>query len=331
MSCRNTRAAGDEREFHRSLIEAIYQASPDGILLVDAEGTIISHNQRLFEVLRVDPEAISGKRDASLVGVPDRLLLARALETVKDREAFLEHVEALYANPALEDVCQVEQKDGRTLERHSKALWASDGRYFGRVWFFRDITAQKDAERTLLRMLRHDPLTGAASRRHFFERAGEEVARARRFQHPLSLIMLDVDHFKRINDRWGHAAGDKVLKELCATAKGVLRQQDLLARTGGEEFVVLAPETTAEGAFQLAERLRRRVAAMAVAEGSDAIHCTVSLGVAALQRTDASIELVLKRADDALYEAKRAGRNRSVQDLTGGRATPEASSANAGE
>lgn len=310
---RETDGASDQREFDHSLIAAIHEASPDGILVVDAQGVIVSHNRRLFEVLGIAPEEIPGDHGGMLAERPDQLLLSRTLDLVKNRDSFLQRVQELYADPLLEDHCEVEMKDGRTIERHSTALWDTQHRYLGRVWFFRDITARKQVERELLEMSHTDPLTGAANRRYFFERAAVELARARRFGRELSLIMLDIDHFKRVNDRWGHAAGDKVLKNLCACAQGVLRQEDLLARVGGEEFAVLAPDTGPEGAFGLAERLRKNVAAQVVTEGGDAMTYTLSAGVATLASHDASVEAVLKRADEALYAAKNAGRNRTLR------------------
>jgi diguanylate cyclase (GGDEF)-like protein len=182
------------------------------------------------------------------------------------------------------------------------------------VWFFRDITEHKRIEKALLELSRQDPLTGIANRRSFDERAAIEFSRARRFGHKLSLAMLDIDHFKRINDRWGHAAGDRVLKKLCESVQSELREVDLLARIGGEEFAVLIPDTDLEGAFQLAERLRQGVMAQSLTEGEDLIRFTASFGVAALGPEDRSADEVLKRADVALYEAKAAGRNCTMRE-----------------
>jgi len=200
-----------------------------------------------------------------------------------------------------------------TLERYSVALWDSERKYIGRVWFFRDITVRKQVEQALHELTLRDPLTGVANRRHFGLRAAEEFARARRFGHRLSFIMLDIDRFKQINDRWEHAAGDRILINLCAVARTVLRQEDLFARIGGEEFAVLVPETDLEGAFRLAERLRRHAAKQAVAEGEDRITYTVSAGVATLATEDATADFALQRADEALYTVKHAGRNRSMR------------------
>ena len=309
-----TAGAGIDREFERSLINAIYEASPDGILVVDDREMIVAHNQRFFEVFGISPDDIPGSHGKVLTAKPEWLLLARALELVADPQSFRRRVEELYANPRIEDKCEIAMKDGRTLERHSRALWGSGHRYLGRVWFFRDITEHKKIEEGLLEISQLDPLTGVANRRGFDQRANTEFLRARRFGRHLSFAMLDIDHFKRINDRWGHATGDRVLKKLCESIQSQLREVDLLARVGGEEFAVLIPDTGLEGAFQLAERLRQCVMAQVLTEGGDVIKFTASFGVAALGDGDQSPDEVLKRADVALYEAKAAGRNCTMRE-----------------
>lgn len=300
-----------ELEFDRSLIAGILEASPDGILVVDERGTIVSHNQRLFEVLGIAPEEVAPDKTHKLAGHPDRPLLARVLDVVRQRTPFLERVEELYANPEQEDHCEIELRDNRTLERHSRALWGAEHRYLGRVWFFRDITARKKVEAALLRMTQHDPLTGIANLRYFHQRAAEELSRARRRGTPLSVAMLDLDRFKALNDQWGHSVGDRVLQHFCTSAQGTLRQTDVFARIGGEEFAVLLPEADSRGAFIFAERLRKRIEAQGMAEGDEWINYTLSAGTADVQPSDQTVAETLKRADAALYAAKKAGRNRT--------------------
>lgn len=163
----------------------------------------------------------------------------------------------------------------------------------------------------LTRSATTDPLTGLFNRRHFMQRAHEEVKRAQRYQRCFGLLMLDVDHFKRLNDEFGHLAGDEVLVVLASVVKGTLRETDLLARFGGEEFIIGLPETGPTGAAVVAERLRQRVAA-APLPGVDR-SVTVSVGAAALP-TDGveSVDQLIQLADDALYRAKSQGRNRAI-------------------
>jgi diguanylate cyclase (GGDEF)-like protein len=155
-----------------------------------------------------------------------------------------------------------------------------------------------------------DDLTGVYNRRTFLERLATEIARAQRYQRPLSLIMLDADHFKQVNDRYGHAAGDQVLKALIGVCLGDIRQVDFIGRLGGEEFAVGLPETALPGAESAAERLRWAVETALVTVDGGTVRFTISLGVAQLLDTGEDSEALLKRADQALYQAKSDGRNR---------------------
>ena len=154
-----------------------------------------------------------------------------------------------------------------------------------------------------------DPLTGVANRRQLAETAGQEVARARRIGSPLAVLVLDLDHFKQINDQFGHAIGDEVLCETASLCQSALRSSDLVARLGGEEFAILLPHTDASGAAVLGRRLLRMIEAARFA-GVVGRPVTASLGLAMWQPGEPSIDAALQRADAALYRAKAAGRNR---------------------
>jgi diguanylate cyclase (GGDEF)-like protein len=164
----------------------------------------------------------------------------------------------------------------------------------------------------IMRLAATDPLTGVANRRHFMERAGIEVERARRSGHALSLLMVDADHFKKVNDTYGHDVGDAVLKALAETLVTNVRPMDVVARLGGEEFAVLLPEASAAMAADSAERLRLAVGALRVPHGDVGVAFTVSIGAAAVAPGAHGVEDALKAADSALYEAKQGGRNRVV-------------------
>ncbi len=155
-----------------------------------------------------------------------------------------------------------------------------------------------------------DDLTGRFNRRHFFTLAEREFQRATRFGRPLSAIMLDIDHFKQVNDTYGHAVGDEVLIEVAGLCQDSIRTIDILGRYGGEEFVLALPETDAHGACQLAERLRRRIAATPFNTRAGLVPITASLGVSSTQITATDVNALVANADDALYAAKQAGRNR---------------------
>lgn len=174
--------------------------------------------------------------------------------------------------------------------------------------FIRLVHQLDQAEEKLKILAREDPLTKTFNRRHFMELAEAEWERASRYGAPLSLLLLDVDHFKRINDRHGHAVGDQLLVGMADALQASLRKPDVLARFGGEEFVVLLPETPRERAWQVAERLREAIpqASANLVPGG----VTVSIGVSHVGSGAPDLEALLGQADRALYAAKQTGRNR---------------------
>ncbi len=174
-----------------------------------------------------------------------------------------------------------------------------------------DVSRQREAESTLRTLATRDSLTGVYNRRRFFELGEQERARADRYGHPISIAMLDVDHFKSINDRYGHATGDAVLRQLGERLITDLRVVDVIGRVGGEEFVVLFPETEREAARGVVDRLRKSVATIDFVTPSGTDRFTVSIGLVQ-RRPKESLQSAIERADHAMYVAKEAGRNRVV-------------------
>jgi diguanylate cyclase (GGDEF)-like protein/PAS domain S-box-containing protein len=174
----------------------------------------------------------------------------------------------------------------------------------------RDLTATKQLQDELTRLANTDALTGLLNRRRFMECASSEFARAGRYRRELAILMLDVDHFKHINDTHGHATGDQTLMNMAQCMQRLLRATDWPARWGGEEFAVLMPETTLAGAALLAERLRAELAALEVETPGGPLRFTISIGVAARADDDRHFMALMERADAALYAAKHGGRNR---------------------
>lgn len=167
-----------------------------------------------------------------------------------------------------------------------------------------------DAEERLHRTAITDELTGTYNRRHFLHLATLEMARAERYGHLFSLVLLDIDEFASVNARWGRAIGDQVLRTVAGVCSAACRKTDTFARLEGARFVYLLPCTGPSGAQHAAERVRRLVAKVAVKTPIDMVTVTVSAGVAGVAANDQEIEHVLARAEDALYIAKRAGKNR---------------------
>jgi two-component system cell cycle response regulator len=171
---------------------------------------------------------------------------------------------------------------------------------------------EENFQRKMLDAALYDPLTGACNKRHFLHRLKSEVAYATRHRACLALLMLDIDHFKRINDNHGHPTGDRVLATLGQIVTGTLRTEDLFARFGGEEFAILCRGATADNALALAERLRARIEACAFEHHGRRIPVTISVGVAAWYDQPDSATQLIAGADEALYKAKGGGRNRVV-------------------
>lgn len=209
---------------------------------------------------------------------------------------------------------RIVRKDGIVRRCAALSLPAMDkiGNRRGFRASVRDVTEERNLREELERLAATDPLTGALNRRRFFELYDIEVYRAGRYGSPISLAVFDVDRFKLINDRYGHTAGDKCLKAFVSTVRADVRETDLLVRFGGEEFVLLMPETGAEDAVALCDRIRQKVAGLSVRVGNRAISMTVSAGVTEVLPSDTDADIPLHRADAGLYEAKGNGRNAVV-------------------
>lgn len=176
--------------------------------------------------------------------------------------------------------------------------------------FLSGADAEAKYHEEIYRMTIVDGLTQIHNKRYLYEALEREVLRARRHGRPLSILMFDIDFFKRVNDQYGHLAGDYVLRELARVVQGRIRRDEVFARYGGEEFVIALPETPLEGGVSLAQNLRARVAEHTFVFQGERIPVTVSIGAAVLNPNDKTATDLVQRADEKLYEAKRGGRNR---------------------
>jgi diguanylate cyclase (GGDEF)-like protein len=189
--------------------------------------------------------------------------------------------------------------------------------FFGGIYYFISQLLQKinETQQKLMALASIDDLTQLYNRRYFFERFNQEVERAKRYQRPLSCVIMDIDYFKHVNDSYGHLAGDQVLIDIAQILKNNCRQSDLAGRYGGEELIILLPETEAGGAMIIADRIREMIEEHQTVDGKGAvIGVTVSMGVASLSGTELGNidknERIVQYADDALLVAKKGGRNR---------------------
>ena len=233
----------------------------------------------------------------------------RSLEAVR-RETAIRDRDRFVASHVREEIDRV-----RREFEHQQQLAAAETRRADDLQRALDALQEAQAglaERTmeLERLSLLDPLTGIANRRHFEERAFSEISRLDRYGTPLTVVAFDIDHFKRVNDTYGHAAGDRVLVEIAAIVRRCLRPNDLIARIGGEEFALLLPATDKSGALVIAERVRAELEGMSISFRDIEIRVTASFGAAEHLRGARQLDDALLRADVALYRAKRNGRNR---------------------
>jgi diguanylate cyclase (GGDEF)-like protein len=210
-----------------------------------------------------------------------------------------------WQGPATEH--EIRLADGRVIEE-------TGTRRPGEGWLFvaRDVTQRKRMEEDLFRMATTDALTGVCNRRTLMERGAHELRRSQRSHQPVTVLLLDIDRFKAINDTHGHAAGDAAIVALARCCRAALRTTDLFGRLGGEEFCAVLPDTPIEGGILVAENLRRRAAELRIPGRAAEVGFTVSIGVAARAADDDDMDRLLARADEALYRAKEGGRDRVV-------------------
>jgi diguanylate cyclase (GGDEF)-like protein len=172
--------------------------------------------------------------------------------------------------------------------------------------------ALREKNKELEKLSTTDSLTGLFNRKHLMEKLNLELGRSARYQHDFTLLIIDIDHFKRYNDTYGHLAGDEVLRRMGAILKESIRKSDYAARYGGEEFIVLLPETGVDAGVQMAERIRRQMAEQEMGSDTNRTNVTISAGAASFPDYGEDAETLIRNADEALYEAKRRGRNQII-------------------
>lgn len=296
------KALQDSEERYRRIV----QTAQEGIWLIDLDYRTTFTNARITEMLGYPTEVMLGK---SLLEFMDKAWHA----------VIVANLERCRTGIAGQSDCRLKRKDGSKIWAlcSTNPIMDGDGRYTGTLLMMIDITARKRMEESLRRLSTQDPLTGLINRRHFFKRAHQEFERSRRYGRPLALLMLDIDHFKHINDTYGHPTGDEVLRIVSRIMRDKLRRVDLLARYGGEEFVMLLPETTLLTAMNIAGRLCAALAAEPIPTEHGVVSLTASIGVAALtDYADQTFIQLLSWADQAMYRAKQAGRNQVQSRVT---------------
>ena len=287
-------------------IESILAATPNIIHIFDLqERRSIFSSRSLLATLGYTPEQFQSTDGADLLHPEDRMQQAnlyKLAETAKDGETLTAEYRMRSSGNDWHWFLERDMVFERGAKDEPQKL----------IGIIIDITERKQLEAELERLATIDPLTGVLNRRQLVSLATVELARAHRYGHPTSVVMLDIDFFKKINDTYGHVTGDSVLAGLAHLLTELSRTSDLVARFGGEEFVLLLPETNLIDAQEVAERIRQKVANTPFVVDGQAIRITVSLGVTNSERSGQDFASLLKDADHLLYQAKQSGRDRVV-------------------
>lgn len=293
-------------EAYDEVLTLFFEALPDPIFVINEEGKLI--------------KALGGNAS-------DIYRSAQYLEGKYIKDVFSSYLaekfhnainEAISSNKLVLTEYEINSSNSNLLPQEDSSRW-----YEGRIhpirqkgkdkrvvlWISIDKTLNKKMEQELLQLAITDPLTGAYNRRYFNDNLTRQISEFSRYKNVFSLLMLDVDHFKQLNDTFGHDLGDETLKGLVKTSSKLLRDIDIFARYGGEEFMILLPNTPSEEATVVANRLRVAVAQDYIDSGNTKIYYTVSIGVTEIKDQKDDIESITKRADIALYQAKERGRN----------------------
>ncbi len=283
----------------------ILQSAGEGIYGLDLEGNTTFANPAAAAMLGYEVDELIGKVMHDLIhhtypdGTRYPLEKCPMYAALTDGEPHVVTDEVLW------------RKDGSSFPvEYTSTPVRKDHEIVGAVVVFKDNTERKRAQEELQKLAITDPLTGLPNRRHYLQIAEKETAWSLRYKHPLSVMVVDLDHFKEINDVHGHAKGDEVLVEVARVCLDAVRGSDVFARFGGEEFAALLPMTTLSQSEALGHRLRHLVSEAGVKSDEGMVRVTASFGVAQFVAEDETVEQTLARADKALYRAKEAGRNR---------------------
>jgi diguanylate cyclase (GGDEF)-like protein/PAS domain S-box-containing protein len=297
------RLAREQLEASHTRLQTVVESFPGGVVMENTQGGIILLNAYLFELFGMLPS------EEFTVGRPIFPLTYAIGLLTEDDATFAEHIGELRerARPLYNE--ELRLKDGRWIERDFVPIRHQDAP-IGYLYIYRDVTPRKRHERELWQLATTDSLTGLLNRRAFFEQLERERNRLARYQGEASILMLDIDHFKRVNDTYGHAAGDMMLRHVVMLTNDLLRESDIFGRLGGEEFAILLPATPREGALGIGERIRATLELHPLAYNDNQIPITISIGLSIMTTEDINTEQALSRADRALYAAKRHGRNR---------------------
>jgi len=297
------------KEKEKALVESeqkfqsVFEQAAVGIARVSPRGLFVEVNQKLCDIL----------------GYSKKVLMQKTFQEIThpdDLEKDLEFVHKMLRNELV-----TYSMEKRYFDKNGSVIWinltaslvrdsAGEPKYF--IAIIDDIGKRKKIEERLEIQATHDSLTGLCNRQLLDIEMGKELARAVRYDRPLSVLMIDIDHFKRVNDTYGHQAGDQVLKELAKSMELSSRDTDIVGRYGGEEFLLVLPELDHQQALIFAERIRKMAKSLNVVFNAQNIHVSVSVGVATYPEHGAEVEKLITASDNAMYKAKANGRDQVV-------------------
>lgn len=287
----------------RSIFRSI-ESTAEAIMITDRSETIYYANPAFSALTGWELEEVFGNQ-------PDEVCL------IKESPVSVEDMKAIARDSGCwQGEVTMQRRGGKSYEAHldiNAVKEGLDGDFEGFIFIQRDITAMKRIMDELERLARLDGLTGLYNRRYFMERLNHERERGQRYKHQIALMMVDLDHFKYVNDTYGHLFGDRVLEFVGGLIAGMMRGSDFAGRYGGEELCIALPQTPLEGAQVFAERLRNRIAQeVFTTHDGRTFRVTASIGLTAMDVVETNLEKAFDRADNALYNAKREGRNRVI-------------------
>lgn len=274
----------------------------EGITIIDGQDRLVLYNMEAAKYLGIDPAQIG-------VGVSlHEIAEAQSKDdTIDPNSLLMQQLDA--SREGKSQFFERELSTGRILSVRANPIPGG-----GVITLYTDITDRKAFENRLIEMATRDELTGLINRREFFTLGHHEQERAKREGHIVSVMMVDADYFKKINDTYGHSTGDDVLRDLADRCRQIFRKTDVVGRYGGEEFSIILPGANEEMAKIIAERLRKLISESVVKSDQGDVTYTVSIGIACAVGKNVRIEELLDRADRALYTAKAQGRNRAIFD-----------------
>jgi len=279
--------------FTESVDPLLLEYVPQALIILDQNSLIKYANQSALTIFETNERDIFNTSLVSYLSKGDGRPLSKVTRW-NCKSSF----RCIYKNKAQQEL---------TLDLASKLMPKTNGNFY--VVTLNDVTDYVRREKMLYHQASYDPLTNILNRRRFFELFDKEMFRAKRFQKPFSLLVFDIDHFKAINDQFGHSVGDNVLKIISDVSQEILRKVDVFGRIGGEEFAVLLPETCMEETLVVSERLRETIKNIPMAASGASFNITVSIGVTAWTSLIGTAMEIFNAADQALYEAKRNGRD----------------------